>query len=351
MTATLLPLVSSMASAVDEHDHLALVKSDFEPFVDLNELTYQRKDLQLDKVFRDLGLGHLALAYVTSDPWEKGDQRCSPMWGGQLPYNVADFTSILNNEQLGQAGVIRVSFGGGEGSALADVCGNAEKLSEAYKKFADLGVSKFDFSFDQTIFVKKDVLETHISSIELLRDKGVELDIQYTFLLEEKGVSDAALGFIGMLIDQKVEVSRYNLLASKLKIKRETGTVGRNIQLAVEETVRKIHELYKQKKKDKSERDVYEQTVIAPMIGLTDAEGVVFKLADIDELIGFARANHVNSFSMWSLNRDRRCKGDTKEPEPYCSGVDQEDYAFSTRFNSYRHPQDGHGHQHDGSDL
>jgi chitinase len=71
------------------------------------------------------------------------------------------------------------------------------------------------------------------------------------------------------------------------------------------------------------------------MIGQNDVDAERFTVADAQGLATFAVDNGLGRVSMWSLNRDAKCRGTFSNVVVHsntCSGVDQEALAFSSVF-------------------
>jgi chitinase len=75
-----------------------------------------------------------------------------------------------------------------------------------------------------------------------------------------------------------------------------------------------------------------------PMIGQNDTASERFQLADARALLAFARKNHLQRLSMWSLNRDQGCGpnyADVEVVSSNCSGVAQNSGAFTAIFEPF----------------
>jgi len=58
-------------------------------------------------------------------------------------------------------------------------------------------------------------------------------------------------------------------------------------------------------------------------------------------VLAFAQARGIGRIAMWSMERDRACSGGVQTLAPDCSGVSQDDDAFSAIFGQFTQPAEG----------
>src|SRR4029453_1264365 len=104
---------------------------------------------------------------------------------------------------------------------------------------------------------------------------------------------------------------------------------------ALEATHKQLTDLYLRLGVQLTSPQVWSRIGATPMIGQNDVDAERFTVADAQGLARFAVDNGLGRVSMWSLNRDAKCRGTFTNVVVHsntCSGVDQDALAFSKVF-------------------
>jgi chitinase len=102
--------------------------------------------------------------------------------------------------------------------------------------------------------------------------------------------------------------------------------------MAIEKGVAQLKALFPGKK----DSEYWAMTAATPMLGQNDAEPEIFTLDDARKILELAQAKGMARLSFWSLDRDNgKCSG-KRVADPTCSGIEQEEWAFSKIFVQHR---------------
>lgn len=291
----------------------------FAPYVDVT-LT---APFDLAEVSGDAGARSLTLAFVTSGGG------CIASWGGQLAIGAP---AVLDPAvRLRAAGVaVRVSFGGAQGSELAQTCTSAASLEAAYKSVLDrYHAVGADFDLEGRALEDQVAMSRRASAIAALQaETGRRLAVTLTLPVEEDGFDAAALAAVHSMIEAGVHLSVVNILAMDYG-----GSRARDDMAGA--AIRAVRAAHRQLAAAQPGLAGWGRLGMTTMIGVNDEGGEVFTLADARAVAGFARTHAVGLTSIWSLARDNPCQGAPTVAQPTCSGVDEPPYAFSRAFGAH----------------
>jgi hypothetical protein len=84
-----------------------------------------------------------------------------------------------------------------------------------------------------------------------------------------------------------------------------------------------------------SPAEAYAHIGISSMNGDTDETDETVSVADFQQILNFAEAEHLARLTFWAVNRDRPCSAGLSAQAGSCSGIDQAPYAFTDLLSGY----------------
>jgi chitinase len=285
----------------------------FAPYVDTSLSTA----LDMADTARKTGVKDFALGFVVSG------NGCEPKWGGQ--YGLTGTTLDKRITALRKAGGdARVSFGGADGTELAQACGSVSALTAAYQKvIGHYGFTRLDFDIESAALADTAANTRRVRAIAQLQ-KDSRLDVTFTLPTALDGLSHEAVAQLAEAKAQGVHISAVNILAM------DYGNAQRGdmAQYAIQAATATHAQL--EKVLGLSSSAAWKALGVTPMIGTNDVAGEVFTVSDATQLATFARDRHIGLVSMWSADRDSECAGGAQDTaQVTCSGVVQKPLAFT----------------------
>jgi chitinase len=282
------------------------------PYID----TSLSSDLDMAATARKTGVKDFTLGFVVSG------NGCDPKWGG---------TDGLTNTALDQritalreaGGDVRVSFGGADGTELAQACGSVSGLAAAYRTVIDrYGLTRLDFDIENAALADTAANTRRSQAIARLQ-KNARLDVTFTLPATPDGLSEEVVAQLAEAKAQGVRISTVNILAMDYgeSLRGDMGQYAVQAATAVHAQIEKALGL--------SSSAAWKALGVTPMIGANDIAGEVFTVSDATRLAEFARDMHVGLLSMWAADRDTECAGGAQQTvRSTCSGVTQQPLAF-----------------------
>lgn len=289
--------------------------SAYSPYVDV-ALT---SPFDLAGVAPGAGVRSLTLAFVTADG------ECNPSWGGRQAIDAASVAGPA--ARLRAAGVaLRVSFGGVQGTELAQSCPTASRLEAAYASVLNrYRAVAADFDLENATLADRTTLIRRGEAIAQLQARmGRPLAISLTLPVSPHGLSSAALGAVRSMLAAGVRLHTINLLTMNYGGAFHGG-MGAAAIGALLSAHRQLSGLG-------GGLDGWSALGVTAMVGVNEVSGEVFTLSDARMLAGFAARHDLGLTSIWSLARDNPCQGSESSADPTCSGVREPPYAFSRVF-------------------
>ncbi|MBF9072446.1 glycoside hydrolase family 18 protein [Streptacidiphilus fuscans] len=263
---------------------------------------------------------------------------CTPMWGG--------VTALTNDGVPGQiaalramGGDVRVSFGGANGTELADSCGSVSALTAAYQKVIDAyGLTKIDFDVEGAAASDTAGISLRDQAIAQLqanaKAKGKTLDVSFTLPVLPSGLVQSGTDLLTNAKTAGVDVSAVNVMAmdyGDYAAPSPSGKMGQYAIDAATATEAQLKSIF-----GWSDATAWQHVAVTPMIGVNDTSDEVFTTADATQLAQFATTEHLGWLSMWSAARDAECSGGAQTyASPTCSSIVQSPLAFTKAFGAY----------------
>ncbi len=282
----------------------------------------------LQSITQATGQKYFTLAFVGNGG------NCTAEWAGTIPPNeTSTYLPNLNSDiqyVRSQGGDVIISFGGEDGSELAQICTSASALQAQYQTvITQYKATHLDFDIeggeegDATTYTRRN------TALAALQKANPGLSISFTLPSATTGLLNTSMGMLSNAISQGVNISIVNLM---------TMDYGSADSQMGQEAVNAGNGLYGELKSlypSKSPSQLWSMVGITPMIGQNDSPGEIFSLQDAQALLSFAQQNHIGELSMWQMSRDNgSCAGSTVVT-PKCSGLAQNTYDFAKLFQSF----------------
>jgi chitinase len=285
----------------------------FSPYIDTALATV----LDMAATARKTGVKDFTLGFVVSG------NGCAPKWGGKsgLTHTTLDQRITALRKAGGDA---RVSFGGADGTDLAQACGSVSGLTAAYRTVIDrYGLTRLDFDIENAALADTAAGTRRMQAIARLQ-KDARLDVTFTLPAIPDGLSKEAVAQLAEAKAQGVRISAVNIMAMDYG-ESQRGNMG---QYAVQAATASHAQI--EKVLGLSSSAAWKALGVTPMIGANDIAGEVFTVSDATQLAAFARDRHIGLLSMWAADRDKECAGGTQDTaQSTCSGVTQQPLAFT----------------------
>ncbi|WP_066856959.1 Ig-like domain-containing protein [Halodesulfovibrio spirochaetisodalis] len=266
---------------------------------------------------------YTTLAFIVSD------SSGNPSWGGYYP--VADKFYLEEIEAVRKAGGdVIVSFGGASGTELALKHGNVAELQAAYQSVIDTyNLTWVDFDIEGAAVADRPSIDRRNKAIAGLQAANPELKVAFCLPVLPQGLTGQGLFVIQNAKQNGVRVDLVNVMAmdyGDYPAPNPEGQMGKYAIDAATNTHRQMIDI-----------GVNTQIGITPMIGQNDIMSERFYLKDAQQLFEWAIAPAqlpwVGMLSMWSTGRDNGgCAGSLSAT---CSGITQDEFAFTKIFQKY----------------
>lgn len=264
------------------------------------------------------GLRYFTLAFVTADAAGR------PSWGGVIP--------LSSQLMLGQVRAVRaaggdvaVSFGGANGTELAQAITSVPALVAAYSAVVDMySLTRADFDIEGGAVADAASVDRRNRALAALCRKYPKLRVTYCLPVLPTGLTPDGEALLRNARKHGVPVHGFHAMSMDYGDSAAPDPEGRMGAYAVQ-----------------SARAVRAQALAAgfpdprvgviPMIGHNDVPSEFFRLTDAAAVRDFFRATPWMTYlGWWSTNRDR--PGPGHGANPFDSGIDQRPWDFARVF-------------------
>jgi hypothetical protein len=300
----------------------------FAPYVD----TSQRQDL-----------GTIAAAagtkYVTAAFLLATGSSCTPAWNG-----VADATFEAKlkaglADLRAKGGDAIASFGGANGTELAQGCSDVPSLKAAYKSVIDTyGLTHVDFDIEGGATTDQASITRRAQALAQLQSDyaaaGRTLDVSLTLPVLPTGLTQDGVNIVAAAAHNNLKLSVVNVMAMDYgdwAAPSPSGKMGAYADQAAQSTHDQLKTVYP----NASDAQLWAMVGITPMIGVNDTQDEVFQVSDAKVVAQFAAQHHIGRVAMWSLTRDQQCAQSSSWAQPTCSSIQQNAYDFSHAFEAF----------------
>lgn len=297
------------------------------PFVDLCAWLQDKGDgivgtPDLTKFMQATGVKAFNLGFIVNNGW--ADAKLDPCWGGQPPYatssgwardNVAAFTKA--------GGTPIISFGGENGSEIANHVTDVDNLVAAYQHIIDTyGVKHVDFDIEGGEQTKLNVLARRFDAVNRLQAANPDLKVALTLPVLPEGLVPDGLRVVRTAVEHGVKISIINVMA--MCFNRHNVDMGE----AVIQTADSVHAQLAEFYPNETAKQRWRRVAICPMFGYNNSPPH-FQLTHAKQLTDYA-IHRGFALTGWDATRDRNaCVGGGLYA---CTDVPQEPFEFTKIF-------------------
>ncbi|MEV7598890.1 chitinase [Kitasatospora sp. NPDC089797] len=273
----------------------------------------------LTEAHRATGLDHFTLGFVLSDGG------CNGAFDGTIPVTEEGWPDAVSRLRAGGGDVI-VSFGGGFGTELAQVCDSVDSLKAAYRRIVDaLDLTRIDFDVEGAAVDDAASVDRRDRAVAALQREYAAADralhVHYTLPVNPDGLSPDAVRLLRNARERGVTVSVVNIMTMDYGPDLDMGATAVE---AADGLLGQLAQIWP----EKTTAELWGMQGNTPRIGVNDFTNEVFSAEDARTLAAFADAKGIQLLAFWSVDRDRACPTDGELSET-CSGVPQQPAAFS----------------------
>lgn len=295
----------------------------FAPYVD----TGLWPDFSITEMAEETGVKYYTLAFIVSD------RSGNPAWAGVIPLSDMHFKDQID-ELRAQGGDVIISFGGAANQELALVDHDVTSLAAKYQSVIDAyDVTRLDFDIEGSAVADKASVSRRNQAIRILQQDNPGLFVAYCLPVLPSGLTSDGVALIADAKDAGVRVDLVNIMVMDYgdwAAPDPDGKMGTYAIEAAESVVSQLRTVYP----EKSDAEIHAMIGLTPMIGQNDLPPEVFTLADAQQMTDYAKEQGIGLIAMWSANRDSGSCGRTTWAANTCSGIVQDEFAFSRIFNT-----------------
>ncbi|MFI1522416.1 cellulose binding domain-containing protein [Kitasatospora cineracea] len=277
------------------------------------------------------GIKEFSLAFIIN-----GSQPCTASWFGAYDpatgWNKADMDAIRD-----AGGDVRPSFGGANGTELAQSCTTVASLAAQYQKVVDVyALDRVDFDIEGTAVTDHASVDRRSAALAQVqaaqRAKGRDLKVSLTLPVLPSGLTADGVYILQSAKNAGLSVDLVNVMAMDFgdwAAPSPAGKMGAYAIQSAQSTQAQIRSVWT----DLTDAQAYAKVGVTPMLGQNDTASEVFGLTDAQQLVSFAQQNHLGELAFWEMTRDANaCTGSL----PKCTNVPQTPYQFSKLFAVYQ---------------
>lgn len=244
---------------------------------------------------------------------------CTPTWDGTRPLDSDTLAQPVIDTVRGRGGDVSASIGGYGGTKLGQVCGTPEATAAAYQQVIDkYALKAMDFDLEEPEYENTAAIDNEIGAIRILTADNPGLHVSITM----PGTADGT-GWFGQNV---LTVAHANGLtdANYSIMPFDGGFNGAASQTAALDAFNaKLMTTF-----GWDAATAYAHEGVSMMNGVSDA-GEHFSTDDFQTVLDYANAKGLGRYTFWSVGRDRPCADGSTTAKSYCSGIAQDDWAFT----------------------
>jgi hypothetical protein len=298
----------------------------FAPYVD----TSLFPPFSLVSTAQATGVKQFNLAFVVAG----GSGGCTPEWGGVTAIGDDPVAAqIMALRAIG--GDVRISFGGEDGSELAQTCTSVPQLEAAYQQvISAYDVNKIDFDIEGAAIDDTAANARRDQALAALQAADPGLEVSFTLPVLPSGLTSDGVAVLDGAMQAGVQISAVNVMAMDYgdgAAPNPSGMMGTFAIDAATATDAQVATAL-----GISDDAAWSKVAVTPMIGVNDTSDEIFTVANAQQLVAFAASKHLAWLSMWSAARDTECPGGAEDfAQPTCSGIVQTAGEFMDAFGGY----------------
>ncbi len=249
---------------------------------------------------------------------------CVAKWNGVTAMGDYFYAGEINTLRA-MGGDVIVSFGGANGTELAQACGDVASLQAAYQSvITQYKLSRIDFDIEGGATTDSASIDRRNKAIKGLQAANPSLKIAFCLPVMPTGLIQSGLDIISNAKANAVRIDVVNVMAM------DYGGANNAMGQAAINAATNTHN-------QMSGMGVSATIGVTPMIGQNDSQGEIFTLSDASSLLSFAQSNTwIGMIAFWSMGRDNGgCPGQTYA-SPTCSGVSQSLFQYANTFKAFK---------------
>ncbi|TQF01734.1 cellulose-binding protein [Kitasatospora acidiphila] len=296
------------------------------PFVDLGAYPTP----SLTQIAATTGLKQFSLGFIVN-----GTSACTASWFNAYDpgtaWDKADFDAFRAT-----GGDIRPSFGGANGTELAQSCTDVASLTAQYQKVVDAyGLDRIDFDIEGAAVSDHASIDRRSAAIAAVqaaqRAKGRDLKVSLTLPVLPSGLTSDGVYVLQSAKAAGVAVDAVNVMAMDFgdtEAPNPAGQMGSYAIQSAQSARAQIARVWPAL----TTAQTWAMVGVTPMLGQNDNADEVFGTADAQQLLTFAQQNHLGELSFWEVTRDgNACTGALFK----CTNIPQTPYQFSKLWAGY----------------
>jgi hypothetical protein len=283
---------------------------------------------------------YLTLAFMLAN-----GSTCSAAWNGGTR-DQTWITAITNGIAAMRAagGDVIVSFGGENGTELAQACTTVSALTSAYASVVDTyHLTHIDFDIEGAAVSDTASINRRSQALVALEQSHPGLSVSLTLPVLPTGLDANGLAVVQSAHTYGLALSVVNVMAMDYGqyAAPDGNQMGTYAQQAAQATHDQLATIYT----GLTDAQLWAMVGVTPMIGVNDTcwstYCELFTTTDAANLVTFARAHHLGRIAMWSITRDQPCRDANGNvvthtyADPSCSSIVQANDAFSQAFSAY----------------
>jgi len=277
------------------------------------------------------GLKDFSLGFIID-----GATPCTASWFGDYDtstgWDAADFNAIR-----AAGGDIQPSFGGENGTELAQSCTDVPSLTAQYQSVVDeYGLDRIDFDIEGAAVADHasiDRRSTAIAAVQAAQAaKGRDLKVTLTLPVLPTGLTADGMYVLQSAYSYGVKVTAVNGMAMDFGDSAAPDPAGKMGAYAIQ-AAQSLRAQIASVWTGLSTAQTWAMVGVTPMIGQNDQADEVFGLSDAQQLITFADQNHLGELAFWAVTRDQACTNSGGLST--CTEITQSPYQFSNLFAAF----------------
>jgi hypothetical protein len=297
------------------------------PFVDLGAWPTP----SLPQLVTATGLKYFSLGFIIN-----GATACTASWFGAYDpgtgWDKADFDAIR-----AAGGDVLPSFGGENGTELAQSCTDVPSLTAQYQKVVDAyGLDRIDFDIEGAAVADHASIDRRSAAIAAVQAaqaaKGRDLKVTLTLPVLPTGLTADGLYVLQSAYSHGVKVTAVNGMAMDFGDSAAPSPTGKMGAYAIQ-SAQSVRAQVASVWTGLSTAQTWAMVGVTPMIGQNDQADEVFGLSDAQQLVTFADQNHLGELAFWAVTRDQPCANGGGLST--CTEISQSPYQFSTLFAAF----------------
>ncbi|MEY9903860.1 hypothetical protein ABIA35_000066 [Catenulispora sp. MAP12-49] len=297
------------------------------PFVDIGAWPTPN----LTQIAETTGLRQYSLGFIVN-----GTAACTPSWFNAYAMNAGFEQSDIASLR-GIGGDVKPSFGGEAGTELAQSCTDVPSLTAAYQSaITAYNLTQIDFDIEGSAVADPASIDRRSQAIAALQRTaaaaGKPLTVTLTLPILPSGLTSDGLSVVQSAVKYGAKITLVNGMAmdfGDIEAPNPNGQMGTYAIDSAKSLFNQLTPLYPAL----TAAQVWNMVGVTPMIGQNDDSSEVFYQADMQQLLTFARQQHLGELAFWDVTRDgNACTGSLSK----CTDITQTPYEFSKMIAPYQ---------------